>query len=834
LTLTDSLLSLPLIAAEVSTGPRSFVSYELQRLAEWDDPRLVWAVLALLSAVAVVGVGWVYRRESAQLPAWLRVVLPLLRLSALAGMGLFFLQLEKRVDQEVVTDSRVLVAVDTSQSMAIQDEAWDTETGLRRADAVALALSKTSLFATLLEQHDVEVALFDKQLHRLARWPRQTEADQQPDRPVDQSAETTSASRDTPQAVQWQTELSPRGGETRLGDALGAILDKPSAAPLAGVVVISDGRQNSGVDPLAMADLAQRANVPLYVVGVGSTQPRRNLRVQDLLAPARVYPEDKTTIRAMIHGEGYAGRTVNVELLASDARAGNLSPAQRVGSVRVTFDAASQVVPVSFDIEPAEIGTLSLEVRIDAPADDQYAADNRRTTEMEVVQSQTRVLLIAGGATRDYRFLRNHIRRDQYASVDVWLQGAEPGISQDADNILFGFPTSKDELYQYDCLVAFDPDWTLLDAQQVEMLQQWVADEAGGLIVVAGPIHMASWIQSPEHAQIRALYPVEFQRRLTLLDDGLYGSQTAWPIEFSADGQAADYLWLADTPEVSRSLWEQFAGVFGCYAVKGPKPGARVLGRYSDPDAGLSADRPVYLAEHFYGAGRVLYMGSGELWRLRSMDISLFEIVYTQLIRHVSQGRLLRSSSRGHLLVERDRYLLGDTVVVRARLTTASREPLLADRAVAQVVGPDGSSRSLPLVADPNRPGNFVGQLSVVAEGDYRILLPVPDAPDEQLVRRFRVAIPNLEFESTGRDQQLLAALAKRSGGKYYTSLTAAVKGSPQLNPVAKIIRSRAETKIDRGAPDREFALRLNQGLLALVCGALSLEWLLRRLMRLA
>jgi hypothetical protein len=38
-------------------------------------------------------------------------------------------------------------------------------------------------------------------------------------------------------------------------------------------------------------------------------------------------------------------------------------------------------------------------------------------------------------------------------------------------------------------------------------------------------------------------------------------------------------------------------------------------------------------------------MGSGELWRLRGIDVGYFERLYTQLVRHVSQGRLLRGSS---------------------------------------------------------------------------------------------------------------------------------------------------------------------------------------------
>jgi len=359
------------------------------------------------------------------------------------------------------------------------------------------------------------------------------------------------------------------------------------------------------------------------------------------------------------------------------------------------------------------------------------------------------------------------------------------------------------------------------------------------LIVVAGPVHTAGWVQNPEYLKIRSLYPVEFQRRLTLLDDGLYGSESPWPLEFSRDGEESDFLWLGDSATESRSHWSQFPGVFGCYAVKGPKPGARVLARYGDPDAGLTAERPVYLAEQFYGAGRVLYWGSSELWRLRSLSIEHFEVLYTQLIRHVSQGRLLRGSSLGRLLVERDRYSIGDDVVVRAQLSTASREPLVADRVMARVIGPDGKGRNLPMLADADRQGNFVGQFSVRQEGAFRIELAVPDATlsagsDEPLVRRVQVTAPNLEFDETRRNESLLAGVANRSGGRYYASLASAVAGNNDLRPVAEGIESRAETKILRGTPDRDFTEWLNRLLLGVICGALCLEWISRRLMRLA
>ena len=364
------------------------------------------------------------------------------------------------------------------------------------------------------------------------------------------------------------------------------------------------------------------AKAPVATIGVGSIEPRRNVRIQELIAPSRAYPEDKTVIRAIVQGESYRGRTVTVELLAREGTPD--AAAVKVGEAQATFDADAAMVEVEFDLEPAAVGRLELEARVAAPPDDQYSDDNRRTAEMEIVDSNTRVLLLASGATRDYRFLRNQLRRDRHVTVDVLLQGAPAGISQDADTILANFPTSKEDLFKYDCIVAFDPDWLRLDAKQIDLLEEWVDREAGGMIVVAGPINTQAWLQSPLHNKMRALYPVEFEQRLTLFDDGLFGSQKPWPIEFTREGQEADFLWLGDTPQESRVNWQKFPGVFGCFAVRGPKPGAQVYGRYSDPDAGLVAGLPVYFADHFYGAGRVFYMGSGELWRLRAVDPALF------------------------------------------------------------------------------------------------------------------------------------------------------------------------------------------------------------------
>ena len=169
------------------------------------------------------------------------------------------------------------------------------------------------------------------------------------------------------------------------------------------------------------------------------------------------------------------------------------------------------------------------------------------------------------------------------------------------------------------------------------------------------------------------------------ISDSVFGHERPGTLEFTREGQQAEFLWLDTSAAASEHVWSGFKGVFGYYRVRGKKPSATVYARYLDPDAaGTNEESPIYMAGQLYGAGRVFYEGSGEMWRLRAMDESYFEQFYTKLLRYVSQGRMLRGSRRGNLSVDRDSYLLGSTVDIEARLTDAQHKPLVKNKVTAR------------------------------------------------------------------------------------------------------------------------------------------------------
>jgi hypothetical protein len=337
-------------------------------------------------------------------------------------------------------------------------------------------------------------------------------------------------------------------------------------------------------------------------------------------------------------------------------------------------------------------------------------------------------------------------------------------------------------------------------------------------------------LQDPALGKLRDLYPVEFNRRFSVLDDGRFGAKNAWPLEFTREGLEADFLWLGESASASQTSWGAFPGVYGYYAVRGAKPGAIVYARYSDPRSAIGGEQPVYFAGQFYGSGRVFYMGSGEMWRLRAVRPNDFDEFYTKLLRHVSQGRLLRGSSRGVLLVERDRYFLGQTVAVRVQLLDSQLEPLQVPSVSLEVYQPDGTLQNIQLNPDPSRAGTYSGQFAVRQEGVCRLELPVPDTDTERLTRRIQVRVPDLERENPQRNDRLLTALAGETRGRYYVGMDALLG----VNVDRPLVEELSDRSLIIPVSEAPVPLWDNAYVMLGLCGLLAVEWLTRRLLKLA
>jgi len=653
-----------------------------------------------------------------------------------------------------------------------------------------------------------------------------------------------------PNAVVWETQLAATGTESRMGDAINSILEQERGSPLAGIVVISDGRSNAGVDPLMTISEATLQGVPIHTVGMGTAKNPLNVRTVDIEAPKRVFPGDRFRLSALLQASGLEGKQITVQLRrrpGGQKNAGMAIEEERT----ITLESDDTMSSLSFDILPREIGSWIYEVKALPPEQDSNPMDNSLESEVRVVEPKSTVLIIAGGPTREYQFVRNLLFRDPTVQSHVFLQTSGPGVSQEAKKLLTEFPKTRVEMSQYDCVIAFDADWTALEFEQVDVLEKWVSEQAGGLVIVAGPVSTPKWAGSSGNGNrkaevIRNLSPVVVNTRGSrMVSIGRFESETAWPLEFAGDAWQTDFIQVGKSVEESRNIWGRFRGLYSFFACDEPKPGATPIAYFSDPSTMTGGKKPIYLATQFYGAGRVAFQGGGEFWRLREVGDGYFDTYYTKLVRWAGQGRLLRDSDRGILLLDKQQAIMGEQVMVRAVLRDAQFQPTLLPDVKATLLEPSGRTTPLVLtpIPDPSQPGVYLGQFFTKATGTYEVQLPVGGLADQKLLtQQVTVRVPALEIQRPQRNDPLLGELANRTGGKYWIGMDSLLPiPSAAANATAGIgsslpqsIESRDQTNFLPGSPDREFQQRLMGILMALIVGCLCMEWLIRRLSRLA
>ncbi len=134
-------------------------------------------------------------------------------------------------------------------------------------------------------------------------------------------------------------ELSPaaQGTLTDIGKAISEASGEWRGQLTAGILLISDGGNNSGGNPV---EIARQSGMPVYTVGVGSTEKPRDIQVAKVEVSPIAYADHLLPVRAIIKSSGYDGQEVRVSLI----RGGEQTQASPLlDSVSLTLDSQSMI-----------------------------------------------------------------------------------------------------------------------------------------------------------------------------------------------------------------------------------------------------------------------------------------------------------------------------------------------------------------------------------------------------------------------------------------------------------------------------------------------------------
>jgi len=773
-----------------------------------------WAFFLLLVLSGVIW--WSYRWGASALSGKQRGLLTGLRIALVAVFLFLLVKPVVLLTMNEPVRERLLVLIDTSQSMEIKDQRVANEDlnraalaggmvdpdddikdspprgidlwrGVSRADVLkALAGNdKLKLWPRLQEKADLE-------FYQFGRDARKTNG-------IGEAVSTAGAKA-------FFDGLKFTDDVTTLGDSLRQVLDDNRGQPVAGVLVITDGANNTGTPPAEIADLAKQDGIPLFLYGVGIVGPK-DINVREVAGPRGAFIEERAEFTVKVRSSGYNGRSVKIQLKAD----GKVVDEQ---DVRLTGDGDAEY---RLGYEPKEKAEVKIEASITPVEGESSKENNVATTKVRVLDSQVKVLYVEQEPRWDFRYLLSTLQRDRRLGVKCVLFDGGADLADEPDSpFLKGFPTSRADVVSNEIMIIGDVDPAALGDANMKLINEWVSELGGGLIFLAGPKNNPfRFIGTP----LEPLLPVKLDKNLTA-DQLAARSREPIQLKLTAMGEYSPLLRMADENLENRQIWNSFPGVRWTARVAGARPTAQVFLVDTDPGHATNGQPMPVIAQQTYGQGSVMYFGFDETYRWRSkLGEKYYSKIWNQIIQNFSLDRQLGASARTQLKMDRPEYMIGDKVVISGKLFSQGFAPL-KDASVPgtlTLMGPKEQSGELRLIQISDQPGTYQAEFAAHLAGQYQFSTLM----DPKAVLKFTVVPPKLEQAETAMDASLLQSMADASGGKFLRE--------ENLNELPSLVSSRSATVPTFKKRELFYSPWWMVVLATLACT----EWLLRRLWQL-
>jgi hypothetical protein len=775
--------------------------------------------LALVVAVLVLAYSFwrLNRIERRELSPQKRTFLVALRMLVIGAVAVMLIEPVLVTTRRETLRSHLPMIVDDSESMRFSDPYTDES----RAAEVAAGLrlkseGKQSPVDRLRESPrlDLVKSALGRNLEKLGRGRELFLYD------LESASKTVGRSR-----TRKLEDLKPNRGVSPLGDALRDALALHRGRPVAGVVMVTDGRSNAGEDPLRAAEVATRQGIPVYLVAAGADEGPRNVRLAEIEASPVVFARDPMTLGVVVEARGLRDAEGTI-FLEQRVNGNDWEP---VGEQRVALGEDGVLKRTTFRIIPKVIGQYEFRARVGDAGPELTQDDNVATAAVKVVRQQIRLLLIAGAASPEVQFLRNATMRDQHVESAIWLQHADPGFKQGGDRPIQRLPNDADELGRYDALLMIDPDMKALGPHWPEMITNFVGKDGGGLIFVPGELYSQQLFESDdpesEGGKWTRLLPVVREPGLFRTEAQIrLSTQSTYLLELTPEGRGDPIFEFHPDPIRNRAILTSLPGMYWSFPVTRARPGATVLARHGDPRMQNQHGRHVLLASQLYGPGRTVFLGFDSTYRWRYLSEDYFDGFWARLIDRVGRNKALGGRFPFQVHLGKSTYRVGEQVSVGVRFTEAA--------AVAEAAG---LAAELEVAGQPPEPLRFeraaddaellTATFPADKAGAYSLRITPATAADAGAAVRistttFRVEPPRREVDEPSLNRPLLTDIARVTKGQVF-----------DLSSVDRLDDAIAMREVTRTLEDRE-ELWDAPLLYATIVLGLTAEWIARKVFR--
>lgn len=769
-------------------------------------------VLALVVLPATIAFAWWSYSGLSRLERPTRIVLSVLRWLAVVLCCLLLFQPAFETTTYRKTKNQVHVLVDDSASMQRKDRypAADQQQALQElvgAEALS-ARSRMELVQTVLERPDGLLAALQKEHDvRLFRVQRK------------------------PVPIRSLAELTARGNRTTLGDALDLHRAAVAGSNVDAVILVSDGRNNAGLDPVEVAREYGLRGITIHTIGVGDPEPPRNAWIIGPPGPKESLRDEEVGFDVTVRAEGLRGQASRVELHGS--RDGGPFVPLATTVAELPADGESTRVRV-FHAFP-EAGDWTLRFSLAPLPEESQVDDNEDTRFLRVNDEKIRVLYIEEKPRWEYRRVQACLKRvDPSIEMQAFLFEASPRFPQEHSpdlQPLQDIPRTEKEMMQYHCILIGDVSPERIASTEegirswLEMLVRYV-EFGGGVGFLFGDAAMP---ERYRNTPLQDLLPVVLEDRTWVQQNRPPRDRTFRPV-LDNPLQPHDILLLQRDPGLNRRLWEEgLPGFTVYYPVQRAKPGATVLLRHPT-DGNSYGKRPIAVVAP-YPRGTTFFIATDETWRWRDPYAETYmDAFWRNVVRHLAQGRLQRRNDLLELTVDKNLLETGDKVRVQLMVHDAELQPAVAAEQPVFLRDQAGNVEKRLLRAVPAEPGTYQASFTLADPGAFSFLVFANQNPADSVLARedVLVKVPDREMADSSQDADTLRRIAEASQGSEgagrYVFLAAARSLLAEFAN-RKSVENREDTRT-RPAWDNVWSLLL-------LLAVLATEWLLRKRARL-
>jgi len=565
------------------------------------------------------------------------------------------------------------------------------------------------------------------------------------------------------------------GQRTAIGTALTSVTQQTDVIMPSMIMLISDGANNSGIDPVRVARLS---SVPITAIGVGSEQASFDLMITDIVVNPIVYQGSRIPVEVNFRALDAKERPFEVILRDREGKA--------LGRTQYTPTDSYSDGKISFEVPVDSAGRVQFRAEIPVLNGELTSNNNSKSVIVNVLSNRLRILVVSG--TPDYG-LGDLIRRlSLNPHVEINQRTEFKGGFKDGN-----WPDDK-LLDKTDIVILHHFPTKTTSSEQLKEFARIVATKNLPICLIDG-----GDLDAGKLGAFAEMLPVTFSKR----DDVSSG-------KISAIQRHAIIAPPDETDIVEK--WGELPPLTGRVGVWKTKVEAESLAEFKFENG--SREPAIVISESAGRKSAALLIR--DLWKWGMISPGADGIPEPLIDRLVKWLAIRRSDKRVQLSFSASQYNTSEPVVFRVSCFDEGFHPIAGATIDAEITLNSENLLKTTLASISN--GQYTGQFIPWKEGNYHIkAIAIVDGKvygtdeGETTVEAYSVELLN-----THQNKPLLQAIASNSGGKY-VPLDSALDYIESINYPPNILQETNTQKLWGGWIH-----------LIVVIGLLACEWFLR------